>query len=63
MKRNNHPVYGETPFVSYTVCINHVVEKVVSSTGGTVVYKTNLSVGAVEEATEIQWKLRKLPWK
>ena len=32
MKRNNQPVYGETPCVSYTVCVNHVVEKVVSST-------------------------------
>ena len=33
MKRNN-PMYGETSFVSYvsyTVCVNHVVEKVVSS--------------------------------
>ena len=25
-------MYGETPFVFYTVCINHVVEKVASST-------------------------------
>ena len=32
MKRNNQPMYGETPFVSYTVCVNHVVEKVVIST-------------------------------
>ena len=31
MKRNNQPMYGETLFVSYTVCVNHVVEKVVSS--------------------------------
>ena len=32
-KRNNQPLYmyGETPFVSYTVCVNHVVEEVVSS--------------------------------
>ena len=60
MKRNQ-PMYSETPFVSYTVCINHVVEKVVSSTGGTVVYNANISVRAVVEAAEIQWKLRKLP--
>ena len=34
MKRNNQPLlmWGETPFVSYTVCVNHVVEKEVSST-------------------------------
>ena len=32
MKRNNHCMYGETPFVSYPVYVNHVVEKVVSST-------------------------------
>ena len=25
-------MYGETLFVSYTVCVNHVVEKVVNST-------------------------------
>ena len=25
-------MFGETPFVTYTVCVNHVVEKVVSST-------------------------------
>ena len=57
-------MYDETPFVSYTVCVNHVVEKkVVSSTGGTVVYNTNISVRAVVEAAEIPWKLRKLPWK
>ena len=48
---------GETPFVPYTVCVNHVAEKVVSSTGGTVVYNTNISVGAVVEAAEIPWKL------
>ena len=64
MKRNNQPLYGKTPFVSYTVCVNHVAEKVCSSTGGTiVVYNTNISVGAVVEAAEIPWKLRKLPWK
>ena len=33
MKRNQ-PMYGEPPFVSYTVCVNHVVENVLSSTGG-----------------------------
>ena len=58
------PMYGETPFVSYTVCVNHDVERVVSSTGGTEVYNTgNVSVGAVVEAAKIPWKLRKLPWK
>ena len=62
-KRNNQPLYGETPFVSYTVCVNHAVQKVGSSTGRTVVYNTNLSVGAVVEAAEIPWKLRKLQWK
>ena len=56
-------MYGETPFVSYTVCVSHVVEKLVSSTGGTVVYNTNISVRAVVEAAEISWKLRELPWK
>ena len=56
-------MYGETPFVSYAVCVNHVVEKVVSSTGGTVVYKTIISVGAVVEAAEMPWKLRKIPRK
>ena len=34
MKRNNQPLYGETPFVSHTACVNHVVEKLVSSTAG-----------------------------
>ena len=53
-------MYGETPSVSYTVCVNHVVEKVVSFTGGTVVYNTILSVGAVVEAAEIPLKLS---WK
>ena len=43
--------------------MNHVIEKVVSSTGGTVVYNTNISVGAVVEAAEIPWKLRKLSRK
>ena len=56
-------MYGEIPFVSYTVCVNHVVEKVVSCTGGTVVYNTNIFLGAVVEAAEMPWKLRKLPWK
>ena len=23
----NQPLYGETPFVSYTVCVNHRLEK------------------------------------
>ena len=32
MKRNNQPMCGQTSFVSYTVCVNHVVENVVSST-------------------------------
>ena len=63
MKRNNQPLCGETSSVSYTVCVNHVVEKVVSSTGGTVVYNTNKSVGAVVGAVEIPWKLRNLPRK
>ena len=63
MKRNNQPLYGETPFVSCTVCVNHVVGKVVSSTGGTVVYNTNIYVGPVVGAAEIPWKLRNLPWK
>ena len=36
MKRNQ-PMYVETPFVSCTVCVNHFLEQVVSSTenGGT----------------------------
>ena len=33
MKRNNQPMYGETPFVPCSVCVNHVVKKGVSSTG------------------------------
>ena len=31
MKRNNQPLYGETLLVLYTVCVNHVLEKVVRS--------------------------------
>ena len=61
MKRNNQPLYGETPFISYTVCVSLVFEKVVSSTEGTELHTTNISVGAVVEASEIPWKLRKLP--
>ena len=30
-------LYGESLFVAHTVCVNHVVEKVVSSAGGTAV--------------------------
>ena len=32
MKRNNQPLYSETLLVSYTVCVNHAIEKVVRST-------------------------------
>ena len=35
------------------MCVNHVVERVESSTGGTVEYNTHISVGAVVEAAEI----------
>ena len=41
-------MYGETPFVLYTVCLNHVVQKVESSTGGTVMYNVN--------PWELSWK-------
>ena len=53
------PVYGETPFGSCTVCYSHVVEKVVSSSGGTVVYNTNISVEAAEASMEVK---RYTPW-
>ena len=63
MKRNNQPLYGETPFVSYTVFVNHVVENVLNSTGDTAVHNKDMSEGPVVEAAEIPWKLRKLLWK
>ena len=47
-------MYGKTPFVSYTVCVTHAVEKVVGTIAGTVVYNTNISVADVVEAAKFR---------
>ena len=44
-------MYGETPFVSYTVCVNHVVEKVVSPSYWRYPFFANQTRGHIAEAS------------